>query len=704
MIIGYTKTNLKGIKHFIYQGAYVNDEYIPDDKYLELKNYYEFTKLLSVDYIENMYLEKKNDSILMEELTTEIKLSPSDLKWFFDSKNNKGQNINTNLIKLTKESKYSVTPWQEASFITNYIVKFFNSKDITITDATANIGGNSIDFYNNGITHVNSVEIDPKTCEFLKNNLKVYGYESNNVYCNDYIDVYKNLNQDCVFFDPPWGGPDYIKKDNLDLFLGDVNVVDIIKNLFDMGKIKLAVLKAPINYNSKNLQNIFKSDLYKITEEPIFRGKKHSYDVFFISKLKKKVVIDDDSDDEKEYEKKYGKDYETKVVNVKVKCIRPGYENLKEWTENPNNIYIGRSGIVFVDNKRFPEKSSLFANPFKIGVDGTRDEVLQKYREYIKNELYKDEKLRKILLSYKGKNLGCWCHPEPCHGDILAEMIEIFDKDELDTKIETENDFFKYITRAQITTGSGKTDSYFAKLKNNYKNFNKDEIVFVKGPFKNDDVYNILELFIKVKEILNIPYIEIAKIDLKLSDDFFTDEVYSLLHTNPHYIRTKLNKRDVYTFIIYKNLCGDNIYKIKYGDIKTQKSKIWIDSNVWISDWKKLNEKSLCKEFNLNSLKNTKYLCEYILSIYFRYLFGINDHANRNFVVSNNNLYSVDEENIDMDNKSNFSKLDKQFEFILDNWNNCNEYILNTLKNWNLKLSELEDVIPQKYFKNMISS
>lgn len=24
----------------------------------------------------------------------------------------------------------------------------------------------------------------------------------------------------------------------------------------------------------------------------------------------------------------------------------------------------------------------------------------------------------------KGKNLGCWCHPEPCHEDILLELIE----------------------------------------------------------------------------------------------------------------------------------------------------------------------------------------------------------------------------------------------------------------------------------------
>jgi len=24
----------------------------------------------------------------------------------------------------------------------------------------------------------------------------------------------------------------------------------------------------------------------------------------------------------------------------------------------------------------------------------------------------------------KGKNLGCWCFPEPCHGNVLLELID----------------------------------------------------------------------------------------------------------------------------------------------------------------------------------------------------------------------------------------------------------------------------------------
>ena len=111
------------------------------------------------------------------------------------------------------------------------------------------------------------------------------------------------------------------------------------------------------------------------------------------------------------------------VVNCKVKYIRPKYHNLREWIEDENNIYIGRSGIVFINKERYPKKSSPFCNIFKIGKDGSRKEVISKYKNYILNKLENNQKLKEELFLMKNKNLGCWCHPEPCHGDVLLEII-----------------------------------------------------------------------------------------------------------------------------------------------------------------------------------------------------------------------------------------------------------------------------------------
>ena len=47
----------------------------------------------------------------------------------------------------------------------------------------------------------------------------------------------------------------------------------------------------------------------------------------------------------------------TTVVNVKVKHIRPTYNTLQDWMNNPHHEYIGRCGIVFINKERFPKKA-----------------------------------------------------------------------------------------------------------------------------------------------------------------------------------------------------------------------------------------------------------------------------------------------------------------------------------------------------------
>lgn len=79
--------------------------------------------------------------------------------------------------------------------------------------------------------------------------------------------------------------------------------------------------------------------------------------------------------------------------------------------KHPYDIYIGRW------NPKIPINSK-WANPFKIGKDGTREEVIEKFRQY----LLKREDLILALPELRGKILGCWCAPQACHGDILVEL------------------------------------------------------------------------------------------------------------------------------------------------------------------------------------------------------------------------------------------------------------------------------------------
>ena len=62
-----------------------------------------------------------------------------------------------------------------------------------------------------------------------------------------------------------------------------------------------------------------------------------------------------------------------------------------------------------------------WGNPFEMPDDGGRDEVILKYRNY-----YLPYKilLQARLSELAGKALGCWCAPEPCHGDVLKMAAE----------------------------------------------------------------------------------------------------------------------------------------------------------------------------------------------------------------------------------------------------------------------------------------
>lgn len=119
----------------------------------------------------------------------------------------------------------------------------------------------------------------------------------------------------------------------------------------------------------------------------------------------------------------------TTVCNVMVKYIRPEYQNLKEWCEDPRNVYIGRKGVVFVDGERYPKKDSGWANPYKMDASKgvTREEVIEKYRLYITKRILLEPELEEQLSQLKGKRLGCWCKENACevacHGDVLLSLI-----------------------------------------------------------------------------------------------------------------------------------------------------------------------------------------------------------------------------------------------------------------------------------------
>jgi hypothetical protein len=100
----------------------------------------------------------------------------------------------------------------------------------------------------------------------------------------------------------------------------------------------------------------------------------------------------------------------TRVVNVR--------------TGESYDIYIGRA------NGRYRLAASKWQNPLKIGVHGSREQVLAMYEDYLCQHR---PDLLAALGELKGKTLACWCAPpggltadDPpiCHGQVLARLAD----------------------------------------------------------------------------------------------------------------------------------------------------------------------------------------------------------------------------------------------------------------------------------------
>ena len=74
------------------------------------------------------------------------------------------------------------------------------------------------------------------------------------------------------------------------------------------------------------------------------------------------------------------------------------------------DVYIGRG--------------SVWGNPYVIGQDGTREEVIEKYKHYLWEMITSKRISLDQLKNLKGKRLGCFCKPKACHGDIIVKAVE----------------------------------------------------------------------------------------------------------------------------------------------------------------------------------------------------------------------------------------------------------------------------------------
>lgn len=97
----------------------------------------------------------------------------------------------------------------------------------------------------------------------------------------------------------------------------------------------------------------------------------------------------------------------TRVVNIKKEIH---YQSKKN---TPTYQYIGRG--------------SYWGNPYSMFEgDDDRAEVIRKFKNDFDFDKFPNKKKQEVY-QLAGKRLGCFCKPEPCHGDVLANFLNSWD-------------------------------------------------------------------------------------------------------------------------------------------------------------------------------------------------------------------------------------------------------------------------------------
>jgi RNA cap guanine-N2 methyltransferase len=166
-------------------------------------------------------------------------------------------------LALDEVALYSVTEWGLAERTTEVVADALAAlgsergadgvlRPSVVCDATACVGGNTISFARR-LERVVAIEVSPTRAQLLRENVRAADVAHRvDVLTGDCAALLPTLRFTALFFDPPWGGPDYKKKEKLDLWLGDRALADVVRDAVrdaPRSGLRLLVLKLPFNFH-----------------------------------------------------------------------------------------------------------------------------------------------------------------------------------------------------------------------------------------------------------------------------------------------------------------------------------------------------------------------------------------------------------------------------------------------------------------------
>ncbi len=181
--------------------------------------------------------------------------------------------VNYRKLLFTDESMYSVSKIEGAMKLYDVIQTYLPStRELVITDATANIGSDSI-YMASKFAYVNAIEIYEKTFNVLQHNIDILRVKNISSIFGDCTKVLSITEQELIIVDAPWGGRNYKDQTNMRLYLSGREIHELYMMYKD--RANLFVFKVPCNYDIEFFSN-------KLAEIGV------SIDIYDYTKLDKK--------------------------------------------------------------------------------------------------------------------------------------------------------------------------------------------------------------------------------------------------------------------------------------------------------------------------------------------------------------------------------------------------------------------------------
>lgn len=120
---------------------------------------------------------------------------------------------------------------------------------------------------------------------------------------------------------------------------------------------------------------------------------------------------------------KRGRESSPKGVCVKVKHLRPTYDDLCEWLACESHVLVTRKGRVFIKGEIFHYPGSEWANPFPVKEYGL-EQSLELYEQHLTQLLRTPAVRERFSVLRDATEIGCFCEPGArCHRDVILTRL-----------------------------------------------------------------------------------------------------------------------------------------------------------------------------------------------------------------------------------------------------------------------------------------